>query len=49
MSGWLGKFANFLIKVERFAASIRYWTETGSKGQANLSSWPSGSTSGSSP
>jgi hypothetical protein len=22
----LGKFANFLIKVERFAASIRYWT-----------------------
>ena len=28
----LGKFANFLIKVERFTASIRYWTETGSKG-----------------
>ena len=28
----LGKFADFLIKVERFAASIRYWTETGSKG-----------------
>jgi hypothetical protein len=49
MLGWLGKFANFLIKVERFAASIRYWTETGSKGQAKLSSWPSGSTSGSSP
>jgi hypothetical protein len=40
----LGKFANFLIKVERFAASIRYWTETGSKGRAKLSSWPSGST-----
>ena len=44
MSGWLGKFANLLIKVERFAASIRYWTETGSKGQAKLNSWPSGST-----
>jgi hypothetical protein len=28
----LGKFANFLIKVEPFTASIRYWTETGSKG-----------------
>lgn len=40
----LGKFANFLIKVERFAASIRYWTETGSKGRAKLSWWPSGST-----
>jgi len=28
----LGKFANFLIKVERFAASIRYSTETARKG-----------------
>jgi hypothetical protein len=40
----LGKLANFLIKVERFAASIRYWTKIGSKGRAKLSSWPSGST-----
>jgi hypothetical protein len=29
MSGWLGKFANFLIKVERFAASIRDPTPPG--------------------
>jgi hypothetical protein len=28
----LGKLANFLTKVQRFAPSIRYWTETGSKG-----------------